>query len=597
MTKWFVAAKKADFNAIAEKYKITPVMARIMRNRELVEDQEIRKFLHGSREDMYAPELLKGMEQAVDILVNKINQQTKIRIMGDYDVDGICSTYILEKGLRFLHANVDAVIPHRIRDGYGLNDSLVEEAHAAQIDTILTCDNGIAAASQIALAKKLNMTIIVTDHHEVPYEETDGVRTYLLPQADAVVDPKQEKDEYPFKQICGGTVAYKLIQALLSKWEAKQEKELDGKQELLEELLGFAAFATVCDVMELKDENRIIVKEGLKLLKQGRNLGIKALMEVTGISDKTLTPYHLGYILGPCLNATGRLDTADRALALFHETSWAEAVTIAADLQNLNESRKDMTKLGVEQAIAQIQKNHYEGDRVLVLYLPECHESLAGIIAGRIREKYHKPTFVLTKGEEEIKGSGRSIEAYSMYEEMTRCKELFTKYGGHKLAAGLSMLEENVTMLRQELNRLCTLTEEDFEERVHIDVPMPMSYVTRQFIEELELLEPFGVGNPKPLFAQKNVVLTQGRILGKNGNVGKYTLQDENGSCFDAIYFGELETLNEFLKQKYGQDKVEMLYSGRMRNKEEIKLSIAYYPSVNSYMGKETIQYVIQNYC
>ena len=508
MAKWMVAAKRADFDQIAKKYGISPVMARILRNRDLESDEEIRKFLYGTVKDLYDPLLMKDMEKAAGIIEVKIKQKKSIRVIGDYDVDGICASYLLLTGLRALGAKVDVVIPHRMKDGYGLNDNLIKEALEAGIDTVITCDNGIAAAPQIHMAKDNGMTVIVTDHHEVPYEETDGKRIYLIPPADAVVDPKQEDCGYPFKQICGAVVAGKLVSVLL-----RSAGDLGQKAKLQEELLVFGALATVCDVMELRDENRIIVKEGLRLMAGTFNLGLKALLMVNGIENMaaasgTLTPYHAGFVIGPCMNASGRLDTAERALALFDCREWSEAVNIAGDLKSLNDNRKMMTEQGVLEAVWQVENGGMKTDKVLVIYLPDCHESIAGIIAGRIREKYGKPAFVLTKGEEGIKGSGRSIECYSMYEEMTACRELFTKYGGHKMAAGLSLPDEaSVDAFRTMLNDNCKLTEEDFQEVVHIDVAMPLAYADIGFVKGLALLEPFGVGNAKPVFARKNISL------------------------------------------------------------------------------------------
>lgn len=593
MAKWMVAAKKADFNKMAEDYQITPVLARIMRNRDLTEDEDIRKFLRGNLNDLHNPFLLKGMKRATEILLDKIQSGARIRIIGDYDVDGICATYILLYGLRGLGADVDRVIPHRMKDGYGLNDSLIEEAYNDGINTIVTCDNGIAATPQIAMANSLGMTVVVTDHHEVPYEESDGVRQYILPPAAAVVDPKQVDCVYPFPGICGAVVALKLILAL-SEASGKSVSETDNVRDTL---LPFAALATVCDVMELRDENRIIVKYGLQMMSRTNNLGLKALLQATGIEEKEVTPYHAGFILGPCLNATGRLDTAVRALSLFETKKWQEAVSIAADLKNLNDSRKKMTEDGVKQAIAQVEETKLCNDRVLVVYLPDCHESLAGIIAGKVREAFGKPAFVLTKGEEGIKGSGRSIETYSMYEEMSGCKELFTRYGGHKMAAGLSLAgEEELLQFRHKINENCTLTEDDFEEVIHIDVPMPLSYASRDFIRELSLLEPFGVGNKKPLFAQKNVKLLSGRMMGKNKNVGKYTIADENGRSYEMIYFGDLEKWNGFLLDKYGTDNVSALYESR-RPDTDMFFTLAYYPDFNYFGGRESVQIVMQHYC
>lgn len=594
MAKWMIAAKKADFNKIAEEYQITPVLARIIRNRDIIEEEDIRKFLQGSMEDLYSPFLMKDMEKAAALILSKIKEGAAIRIIGDYDVDGICAAFILLKGIRALGGKADRVIPHRIKDGYGLNESLIEEAKKEEIDTIITCDNGIAAAAQIQYANELGMTVVVTDHHEVPYNEADGERSYLLPPAAAVVDPKQEGCQYPFKQICGGVVAYKLVQAL---FEVPGQETAKEERELLKELLPFAALATICDVMELRDENRIIVKYGLKAMSNTPNLGLKALLEINGIEGKTISPYHAGFILGPCLNATGRLDTAVRALQLFEETDWKEAVTIAADLKSLNDSRKKMTEEGVTQAIEQIKEQGLLKDRVLVVYLPDCHESLAGIIAGKVRETFGRPVFVLTGAEEGIKGSGRSIEAYSMYEEMTKCRDLFTRYGGHRMAAGFSMeKEEDAEEFRSRLNQECRLTKEDFEQTVHIDVPMPLSYADRNFIRELSLLEPFGTGNPKPLFAQKDISLLNGKIIGKNKNVGKYKVADDTGNLYDMIYFGDLEKFNTFLSGKFGQQTAEKIYAGRPVLKEA-PISIAYYPDINYYAGKETIQIIMQHYC
>lgn len=592
MSKWMVAAKRADFQKLSETFRISPVLARIIRNRDVITEGEMQKFLHGTMDDLYAPELLKDMDKAADILVQKITEGKKIRIIGDYDIDGVCSTYILYKGLSYCGAHVDTAIPHRMKDGYGLNENLIQEAYDSGADTILTCDNGIAALSQIAYANSLGMTVVITDHHEVPYEETDGERHYLIPQAAAVVDPKQEDCGYPFPEICGAVVAYKLVLALVAKMQHTEWKAV-MKSEFGLELMEFAAFATIGDVMELKDENRIIVKTGLELMKTTRNIGLKALMDATGTEPQNIKPYTIGFILGPCLNATGRLDTAVSALELFQAKDRATAATLAGNLKEMNDSRKELTLDGVEQAIAQVEENGYDKDKVLVIYLPNVHESLAGIIAGRIREKYGKPAFVLTNGEEGVKGSGRSIEAFHMYDEMTKCKELFTKYGGHKLAAGLSLSEKNVDALRKTLNDNCTLEPEDFEEKVLIDVPMPMEYASLSFIEELEQLEPFGNGNPKPLFAQKQVSFRKGKILGQNQNVGKYTVADEAGKIYEMIYFGDIEALNSYMRKKFGEESVDSLYYGSCH---DIQMSVAYYPDINEFRGKVTVQMVMKHY-
>lgn len=593
MAQWFVMAKKADFGKIAAKYHIDPVIARLIRNRDVVGDDEIYKYLKGGKEDLYAPSLLKDMDKAVEVLKGKIESEASIRIIGDYDADGICASYILLKGLTTCGAKADTVIPHRVKDGYGLNEALIEEAAADGVDTVVTCDNGIAAAAQIAYGKELGLTVVVTDHHEVPYEEgEDGNRIYQLPDAAAVVDPKREDSTYPCRNICGAVVAYKLVQQLMEEY-GQSGNARDEKNEVMEELLEIAAFATVCDLMELKDENRIIVKCGLENMRQSRNLGLKALIEVCGVESGQLSSYHIGFILGPCMNATGRLDTAKRALELLQSKNRAEAVKIAAELKNLNDIRKEMTIKGTDEAIAHIEKEGLSEDRVLVVYLPEVHESLAGIIAGRIREKYGKPAFVLTKGEEGVKGSGRSVEAYHMFEEMSACKEYFTKYGGHKMAAGLSMREKDVEAFRKKINENCCLSDDDLEEKIHIDVAMPLSYITKELVQELKLLEPFGEGNRKPVFAQKDIHIVSGRVMGKNRNVGKYGVTDGGGSYFDMVYFGDLEAFDEFLVKKAGEYMVNRLYSGE---RVDIPLSVIYYPDINKYKGRESLQIVMKGY-
>lgn len=594
MAKWMVSAKKADFNQIAEKFGIDPVIARIIRNRDVEGDAAIEKFLHGTTADLYEPSLLRDAEKAANLLVEKTTERKPIRVIGDYDIDGVCATYILTAVLERCGALVDAVIPHRIMDGYGLNDRLIEEAKAAGVDTILTCDNGIAALPQIALAKGLGMTVIVTDHHEVPYEvQADGSRKETLPAADAVVDPKREGCPYPDKGICGAVTAYKLMELYLRRMSGKGVLTVAESESLLTELMAFAGFATVGDVMELADENRILVKYGLRQLEKTANLGLRALLAVNELTEKRLTGYHIGFVLGPCLNATGRLDTAERALAMFRTQDEGEALTVAGELKALNDSRKEMTLQGTKQAIEMIEETKLKEDQVLVVFLPDCHESLAGIIAGRIREKYHKPVFVLTRAEEGVKGSGRSIEAYHMYDKMSECKELFTKYGGHKMAAGVSMPEENVEAFRAYLNAHSGLSPEDLVEVIHIDVPMPMSYVTPELVRQIALLEPFGNGNPKPVFAQKGVRVRRGRILGKNGNVGKYRVADEGGREYDMMYFGDLEQWHDFLAAHFGQEELDRLYGG---GSSAIVISVIYYPDINVYRGIESLQMVMQGY-
>ena len=580
MEKWYVAAKKADFDRWAAEYHISPVLARILRNRELTEDKEIRKFLYGTLEDCYSPWLLKDMDKAVEAVLAAVGRGTHIRVIGDYDVDGICSSYILTRGLRLLGASADTAIPHRIHDGYGLNEHLIREAKQDGVGLIVTCDNGIAAAAQIELAGSLGIDVVVTDHHEVPFrtEEAEGgrVRRELLPPGLAVVDPKQEQCNYPFPGICGGVVAYKLVSALAEKTGSRELAEA------LEELLEFAALSTVCDVMELRDENRILVKEGLKRLRRTRNPGLRALMEVNGLEPEKLSAHHLGFVIGPCLNATGRLDTARRALELLQSSSLAEAMTAARELKELNDSRKNLTLKGVEQAEEYIAEHHMEQDKVMLIFLPQVHESLAGIIAGRIRERYNHPVFILTRGEEGVKGSGRSIEGYHMYEAMTAAARFFTKFGGHAMAAGLSMREEDIEGLRQAMNDGCLLAEEDFVPRVHIDVPMPLDYGNEALAEELELLEPFGVGNPKPLFAQKNLVFLSGYKMGSKKNCARYTVQTPEGGRKQLVFFGDLEKFGQFLEEKFGTGSQEALYEGHAR----FAVSVVYQLGRNTYQGR-----------
>ena len=573
MEKWFVAMKKADFNGIAEKYQISPIIARLMRNRDVIGDEAIDFYLNGTVEDLYDGLLMKDMDRAVDILKEKIEEGKKIRVIGDYDIDGVNATYILQQGLAGLGADVDTDIPDRIKDGYGLNQMLIDRALEDDVDTIITCDNGIAAMSEIAYGKENGMTIVVTDHHEVPYLEENGEKKYLLPPADAVVDPHRADCEYPFKGLCGAAVAYKLVEVLY-RVSGKSEQEVEHLQESLMENV---AIATIGDVMDLVGENRVFVKKGLELLKTTKNEGLHALMQCTGVDIADLNTYHIGFVIGPCINAGGRLDTAKRALELLNASNRREAVTLAADLKELNDSRKEMTEEGVEEAVRQIESSSWKDDQVLVVYLPECHESIAGIIAGRIKERYYRPTFVLTKGETGVKGSGRSIEAYDMFAEMSRCRELFTKFGGHKLAAGLSLEEEKVEVFRKRINELADLTEEDLQMKVSIDMRLPFPYINEELIRELKILEPFGKGNGKPLFAESKLRVIQPRIFGKNRNVLKCRLEDQQGNQMEAVYFGEVE---DCLRQM---------------EKKQI-MSFTYYPSINEYMGRRTIQLTIVNY-
>ena len=573
MEKWFVTMKKADFNGIAEKYQISPIIARLMRNRDVIGDEAIDFYLNGTVEDLYDGLLMKDMDRAVDILKEKIEEGKKIRVIGDYDIDGVNATYILQQGLAGLGADVDTDIPDRIKDGYGLNQMLIDRALEDDVDTIITCDNGIAARSEIAYGKENGMTIVVTDHHEVPYLEENGEKRYLLPPADAVVDPHRADCGYPFKGLCGAAVAYKLVEVLY-RVSGKSDQEVEYLQESLMENV---AIATIGDVMDLVGENRVFVKKGLELLKTTKNEGLHALMQCTGVDTANLNTYHIGFVIGPCINAGGRLDTAKRALELLNASNRREAVTLAADLKELNDSRKEMTEEGVEEAVRQIESSSWKDDQVLVVYLPECHESIAGIIAGRIKERYYRPTFVLTRGETGVKGSGRSIEAYDMFAEMNRCRELFTKFGGHKLAAGLSLEEENVEVFRKRINELADLTEEDLQMKVSIDMRLPFPYINEELIQELKILEPFGKGNGKPLFAESKLRVIQPRIFGKNRNVLKCRLEDQQGNQMEAVYFGEVEDCLQQMEKKQ-------------------IMSFTYYPSINEYMGRRTIQLTIVNY-
>ena len=547
MEKWVVAAKRADFNSIGQEFEIDPVIARLIRNRDVTGQDNIRMYLKGSIKDIPSPWLMKDMKKAVKIIKEKVSEKAKIRIIGDYDIDGVMSTYVLLRGLIRIGADVDTYIPDRVADGYGIHEHLINRAEEDKVDTILTCDNGIAAVSEIQLAKEKGMTVIVTDHHEIPYKETENGREIILPPADAILNPKQQDCPYPGKNLCGAVVAFKLISALYEEFCVPGEE--------LEDFYELAAIATVGDVMDLQGENRILVKEGLKRLKNTGNLGLRELIRVNGLEDSKITAYHVGFVLGPCINASGRLDTAARSLALLNAENQGEAAKLAGDLTALNQSRKSLTEEGKEAAIHQVENTDLKNDRVLVIYLPDCHESIAGIIAGRIKEKYHKPTFVLTKGENSAKGSGRSIEAYSMYEELVRCADLLIQFGGHPMAAGLSI-----------------------EPKIVIDVPMPISYITKNLIRQIALLEPFGKGNTKPLFAQKGLKVLDAVVVGRNRNVAKVRLMDPQGTVMDGVYFGEADEFVRFIKDRSS-------------------VSVTYYPEINQFRGREDIQIVIQNYC
>ena len=585
MERWVLLRKGADFEAIGKKYQISPRLACLIRNRDVIGEEAVDRYLNGTISDLYDGMLMKDMDKAIDILKEKILEDKKIRVIGDYDIDGVNATYILLEGLERLGADVDSDIPERISDGYGLNRHLVERAYEAGVDTLITCDNGIAAADEIAYGKEMGMTVIVTDHHEVPFDEQDGEKRYRIPPADAVMDPKQPDCLYPFKGLCGAAVAYKLMEAL---WESMGKDSAD-----LDDLIENVAIATIGDVMDLDDENRIFVKEGLQMLRRTKNPGLKALIECTGIDKNSLNSYHIGFVLGPCINASGRLDTAKRALELLRAGTQKEADILAGDLKALNDSRKDMTEEAVKQAEEQVETTTISKDKVLVVYLPDCHESLAGIVAGRIRENYYKPVFVLTDAEEGVKGSGRSIDGYHMYEELNKCKELLTKFGGHRLAAGLSLPKENVGKFREMLNKNCTLTEEEMKEKVTIDMEMPFGCVTEGLVKELELLEPFGKGNTKPVFAARDVTLLGARILGKNRNVLKLQVQDVNGCRIEAMLFHHADDFLGKLEEQYGKTELEALLKGRGR---QIRISMTYYPDINEYMGKKTPQIVVTHY-
>ena len=569
MKKWFVSAKKADFTEIGKKFHITPMTARIIRNRDVVGEEQIRKYLHGSTADLYSPWELSGMKEGISLLQQAVACGEKIRVIGDYDIDGVCATYILLTGLKKIGANVDTVIPDRIKDGYGINEHLIDGAKKDGIQVIVTCDNGIAASSQISYAKELGMKVIVTDHHEVPYEEIESGRVEKLPPADVIINPKQEYCNYPWKGLCGGAVAWKLVTALYETYGVGMEEAY--------KLLEFAAIATVGDIMELQDENRIIVKEGLNRIHHTKNIGLKSLIEVNGLDRESIGAYHIGFVLGPCINAGGRLDTAKRALELFSSEDKESADRLAGDLKALNDSRKELTKDGVEEAIRQVLETGRRSERVLVIYLPDCHESIAGIIAGKVKERFYRPTIVLTDAEEGVKGSGRSIPGYHMFEELCKVGELFTKFGGHPMAAGMSLPKENIQKLRRQLNDNCILTAEDMIEKLSIDIAMPLQYISEEFIEELKVLEPFGNGNSKPLFAERDFHVLQSQVLGKNKNTVKVYGTNAAGCHMEGLYFGDPEELLELLKKKD-------------------TISITYYPSVNEFRGKRTLQIIIQDF-
>lgn len=581
--KWFLQTKKADFNGIAKKYNISPITARLMRNRDVVSEKEIEQYLNGTINEISSPWLFKDMDKAVNILSIKINNGSKIRIICDYDVDGICSGYILHTCLKYLGADVDVVVPHRIEDGYGINERLIQQAYDQGVDTIVTCDNGIAAIKQIEYAKELGMTVVVTDHHEIVFEESNGEKKYILPNADAIVNHKQIDCQYPFKELCGAMVAFQFMRALF--------ENMHVSERFILKLLPYGAMATVCDVVELKGENRIIVKEGLEALKINNDIGINALINQCKLNKKNLDSYHFGFILGPCLNASGRLDTAKKAMDLLECEDEKYAEVLAESLKKLNDERKDLTEKGTKEAI---EKAEQLDDSVLVIYLEHCHESIAGIIAGRVREKYNKPTIVLTDAVEGVKGSGRSIEEYDMYAELTKVKELFTKFGGHKMAAGVSLPKENIDILRKKLNENCNLTQEDLYLKVWIDMQLPLEYVTMNMIQELSIIKPFGKGNEKPIFAEKHLKINKLQILGKNGNVLKLTITNSSSYTMTAMIFSRVIDFMEFLKNKFGQEEINKALVGEKNN---IEIMATYYPTINEFNGNSQIQIIIDRFC
>lgn len=592
--KWMVHSKKADFDSFAKALGVSPVVTRIMRNKDLATVESQRAFLNISKDNLHRPELMKDMEKAVSIVVKKIREDKSIRVIGDYDIDGICSTYILVEGLRRVGARVSYDIPDRVKDGYGINENIIKKAYDEGVDTIVTCDNGIAAIEQIKYAKELGMTVVITDHHEVPFvrNETTGEITYKRVAGDAVVNPKQPDCSYPFKLLCGGAIAYKFITYLYKKLE------MSDWQEKADMFMEYAAIATIGDVVDLIDENRIIAAEGLKRLKTTSNIGLDKLMDICGINRERLSAYHIGFVIGPCLNAAGRLETAKKGLELLRCEDFSLAEKLAAELVELNNTRKAMTEDGVLSAVKQGET--MEDKKVLVIYLPTVHESIAGIIAGRVRERFNKPVFVLTDsaddGEDDmIKGSGRSIEGYNMFEALIECDEYLLKYGGHEMAAGLSLSREALGAFERALNDRCKLTDEDMIRKVWIDVPMPVAYATEELVNQLSLLEPFGKGNEKPVFATKNVRIKSLKIMGANQNMCKLSVYDDSGRTVDALVFASIFSgFMEFLTERFGEEQVRKAKMGLVNN---ITISVIYYPDINEYNGRRTTQIIVNNYC
>ncbi|WP_026495277.1 single-stranded-DNA-specific exonuclease RecJ [Butyrivibrio sp. WCD3002] len=590
MAKWFVTRKGADFNKIGQEHGISPITARLLRNRDVYEFEDVEAFLHSDIRSLHNPHDLFDIDKAAAIMKECIERGDNIRIIGDYDVDGICSSYILYEGIKKCEGHVDVRLPHRVEDGYGLSDSLIDKAHEEGIATIITCDNGIAAIAQVAHAKELGMTVIVTDHHEVLCDSEDKDRM-LLPDADAVVDPKRKDDDSHFREICGAMVAYKFVCVLTELMGIPAEQN----DEFFRDLRIFAGWATVCDVMPLKDENRIIVKDSFKNIPLSHNVGLNALIRECGIEADSVNCYIYGFVLGPCLNATGRLDTAMRGLELLLEQNPDAAAGIARELKELNDSRKDMTKEGQDAAMVKLEEYNGQLPKVLVIYLPELHESLAGIIAGRVREATHRPTYILTDTRDGmLKGSGRSIEAYHMHDALSECRELLLKFGGHKMAAGFSLEKENLEAFNKALNDNCNLAEDDFQEVLHIDMELPPEYLNIPLLREFEEIGPYGTGNEEPLFAARNIELLRGRVIGKNANVGKFQIMDTTGRCYDMMVFNGLDKWDEFLNETFGEENVKKLYNGSLNDK--MYINMAYKPQINDYRGVESLQIILKDY-
>lgn len=580
---WVIRTKRADFDALSEQFHINPVVARVLVNRGL-EESQFETFLHPELDKLYDPFLMEDMNQAVRIICHDVEEGHSIRIVSDYDVDGVMSNYILYKGLRRIGADVDYVIPHRVKDGYGINEEIIEKAVEDGIHTIVTCDNGIAANAALAKAKESGLTVVISDHHQVPYIMNGDSRQYILPPADVILNPKKESCCYPFDDLCGAGVAYKLVEALFIKREIPREE--------IYQFLEFVAIATICDVVSLTDENRIFVVYGLERLNHSENKGLRALIGANALSDVTIDAYHVGFKLGPCINASGRLESAIASMELLVEEDTEKAIAKANEIYIINEERKEMTIKGVNAAEEYLQ--NAPEMKVFVIYLPDCHESLAGIIAGRIRENYHHPVLVLVDGDEEgvLKGSGRSIEEYHMFEALQKCSDLLLKFGGHAMAAGFSLNKENLETFTRQVNETCELSEDAFIPKVRIDVPMPMSYISEELIEEIEGLAPFGKGNEKPVFAQKDLNVLSAKILGKDRNVVKVTLESSDGCIGEGIYFNAQE-FSENIIEWFGQEEYDKLLHGWLNN---VVLNVVYYPSINEFNGNRSIQLQIKRY-